>query len=117
MIGLRHYRRQFASVEVQASDLNGGAVARLIRLQHPLPHAILGVVEDGVAALDLGIHLEQQLVPLRPHIDHLLVEWKLKLVDPMRIHLDTRLRQAIARLHRRHLPEERRITRIIVIII
>ena len=46
-------RRQSATLELQLDGLGRGAVALLARVQKLLPRAVLGVMQDVVAALQI----------------------------------------------------------------
>ena len=56
-------------------------------------------------ALDVRVHVEQQLVALRSHVHQLLVERQLELVHSLSVHLHSGSRQTVTRLHRRHLHQ------------
>lgn len=105
-IRLRQDGRQLAAVEREFADVDRGTVARFVRLQQALPGAVLGVVDDGGAALYLGVHVQQQLVAFGSNVDQLFVERQLKLVYTLSVHLDSRTGQSVTGLHWRHLATD-----------
>ena len=100
---MRRDRRQLASLKFQLLGLRKSTITMFLGMQQLLPGAVLGVVQQVVALLEFGVHVQHELVAFGTDVDQLLVERVLEPVDSVRVCLHSRLCQTIAGLHRRHL--------------
>ena len=78
-------------------------VTTLPRVKHLLPAAIFRIMQNVVALLQVGVHLQHKLVAFGANIDKLLIEGILKLVDAVCIGFDAGFGEVVTGFNWGHL--------------